>query len=142
MEDTLLKANEEILIAAYSLSESSFDLIEVLRTALQKGVRVIMVINRFEEQPSTIRKKLQELNEAFEYMIINNFSPEDKREDLHAKIVVADYSKALIGSANITWKGLVSNHEIMLSIAGPSAWKMGKLIVDLSRNPNSRVVPK
>jgi cardiolipin synthase len=41
--------------------------------------------------------------------------------DLHAKVLVVDRSIALVGSANLSFHGMVSNHEMALVVRGPTA---------------------
>lgn len=46
----------------------------------------------------------------------------------HAKAVVIDRKRALIGSANFTWGGMAINHEIGVLLKGKYAWDIASLI--------------
>lgn len=47
---------------------------------------------------------------------------------LHAKVLVSDRKKALVGSANFSWGGMIANYEIGIMLEGDAAWKMAEII--------------
>jgi len=141
VRDSFAEAEREIIMAAYSLSETSPEFIGLFDTCLRKGVRIVLIVNRFGEQPSNARKGLVSL--AWEHqkrLVLKNFNPTDRREDLHAKLIVIDHRIALVGSANITWKGMNINHELVLRIAGRRASEVGDLLDKLSVSPDTKLV--
>jgi len=142
MEESFPLAVEEILIAAYAVSENSYMIFDLIEKVLRKGIKIMIVINRFWNQSKAVRDRLIHFNETFINFTLLNFEPKNQAEDLHAKIIVIDRTFALLGSANLTWKGLVNNHEIMVKLSGNMAWKLGKLIDIISSNPNTKLVDK
>ena len=142
IEECVSAAEEEISIAAYSVSENSYMIFDLIEKVLQRGLRVLILINRLNSQPPVVKSRLISLNDNFLNLKLLSFEPSNKAEDLHAKIIVIDRSIALIGSANLTWKGLVNNHEIMLRFNGNTAWKLGNLIDRLSSNTSAKLLNK
>jgi len=59
---------------------------------------------------------------------------------LHAKLIVVDRSIALVGSSNLSWKGLILNHELAVLIEGPTAAKVGNLIDVLAKDTRTKPV--
>lgn len=142
IEECFGAAAEEISIAAYSVSENSYMIFDLIEKALQKGLRVLILINRLDSQPAVVKSRLILLNDNFLNLTLLNFEPGNHAEDLHAKLIVIDRSTALLGSANLTWKGLVNNHEIMLRVGGNTAWKIASLLDHLSSNTSAKLVNK
>lgn len=120
LEELLPKAETEVQVVAYRITKGSGEFLEWIVTCLNRGLRVSLVINRLDKQSSVIKNKLLDLVRDYSYFTLLDFSPENSFEDLHAKIIVLDRSKALIGSSNITWKGLVLNHELSVVVEGPT----------------------
>jgi phosphatidylserine/phosphatidylglycerophosphate/cardiolipin synthase-like enzyme len=52
--------------------------------------------------------------------------------NLHAKVLVADRSRVVLGSANLTLAGLQRSHELGVILAGPVAWDLAQRIETLS----------
>jgi len=140
LEESLPKAIAEVQIVAYRITKGSGEFLQWLAACLNRGLRVSLVINRFEKQSTTIKEQLLQLSHEFPYFTLLDFCPEDASEDLHAKIIVIDRTKALIGSSNITWKGLVLNHELGVFIEGPTAARISGLIDTLERDQRTRIV--
>jgi len=129
-----------IKIAAYAVTEGDGEFFELLDNVLTRKANVTMIINRFYNQDEPAREKLLKLQEEhMDNFVLLNFDPEDKREDLHAKIIVAD-QVALVGSANLTWKGMVMNHELMVRLTGEPANSVAELIHKLSKHPECKPV--
>ncbi len=134
LNDTISKAENEMQIAAYAIGENSdeYEFFELLKGALARGIRVLLIANRFSKQRETVRKTLLELVMKHKTLIVKDFNPQDRREDLHAKIIVVDHSIALVGSANLSFKGMVANHELMVRVSGKTAYAIGELLDRLS----------
>src|SRR2546422_926970 len=129
LRDSFARAEREIIIAAYSLSEASPEFFDLLEGCLIKGIRVLLIINRFANQPKNAKNNLLVLQKKYKKIfIIKDFNPQDHREDLHAKLIVIDHKIALVGSANPTWKGMIINHELMVRIRGKHASEIGNLV--------------
>ena len=134
IEELLSAADEEILIAIYEITEGANEFLDKLRICLARGVRVTFIINRYFDKPLYVRKKLETLNNIFPYLEIRSFEPETKSDDLHAKLLVVDRSRALVGSANLTWNGLIGNHELAVVVYGKDASKIAELFDKLSQD--------
>lgn len=139
VKDSISNAESEVQIAAYAIGENSdeYEFFELLEGALARGIRVLMIVNRFSNQRESVRKSLLELVHKYNSFVIKNFNPQDKREDLHAKLIVIDHSAALVGSANLSFRGMVANHEVMVKLSGKTAYSIGELIDRLSANSES-----
>jgi cardiolipin synthase len=85
-----------------------------------------MIINSVASQKPYIRTKLDSMAQRFENLKILDFSDRRGRQ-LHAKIIVSDRKKALVGSSNLTWGGMFGNCEIGLLVDGAAAWKLAEL---------------
>lgn len=133
---------DNIKIAAYAVTESDGEFFELLDDVLTRKAKVTMIVNRFYKQNASAQKKLIELQEDHkDNFVLLNFDPQDGREDLHAKLIVAD-QVALVGSANLTWKGMVMNHELMVRLTGEPAHSVGELIHKLSKHPECKQVKR
>jgi phosphatidylserine/phosphatidylglycerophosphate/cardiolipin synthase-like enzyme len=139
VKDSMSKAENEIQIAAYAIGENSdeYEFFELLKEVLVRGVRVLIIVNRFANQRESVQKILLGLASKYRSFVIKDFNPHDKREDLHAKLIVIDHTTALVGSANLSFKGMVANHELMLRVSGKTAYSIGELLDRLSANSES-----
>ena len=140
IEEILPEANNEVQIVAYRITRGADDFLNMIASCLSRGVKVNLIINRFDCQPTDIKRRLLRFVKQFLHFGLFDFNPKDKAEDLHAKLIVLDRSKALIGSSNITWRGLVLNHELGVIVEGQSASKIGVLIDCLIRDPRTKKV--
>jgi phosphatidylserine/phosphatidylglycerophosphate/cardiolipin synthase-like enzyme len=134
MEELFDRADHEIQIAVYQMTVGATKFLKRLQECLARGIRVTIIINRYDEQPVEIKKELSLLSAKFPHFEILNFQPRNSMEDLHAKIMVVDRASALVGSANLTWKGLVGNHELAVVVYGSVASKIGELFDRLSQD--------
>jgi cardiolipin synthase len=50
------------------------------------------------------------------------------KDYLHAKALIIDRKKAIIGSANLSWGGMFSNHEIAVLLEGKEMWSLASLL--------------
>lgn len=123
IEDLLSKAQREILLTAYAIGQADriFDLLEA---ALARGVRVVMVVNRLFEQHRSVQQRLERLSRTYAHFHLYPFRAGEEQGDLHAKVLVVDRWTALIGSSNLSYSGMVINHELAVSIEGVEASKI------------------
>ena len=126
MEELIQSAREEIHIAAYLCTPSATGLLGLLEDALERGVRVTAIIDNLAQQPREVSAKLQLMAARFSDMRLRNFCSPGGH--LHAKVLVTDRKAAVMGSANLTWGGLVANHELALLISGDTAWHLASLL--------------
>lgn len=127
IDDLLSNARNEILLTAYSIGKADqiFDLLEL---ALARGVRVRMVVNRLQEQHDTVRWRLNQFQQKYPYFALHSFEPGGERGDLHAKVLVVDRKRALVGSSNLSYNGMVLNHELALVAGAEDATKIASAI--------------
>lgn len=127
IEDLIASARSEVHIVAYLLTGQAAHILDLTEKAAGRGVRAIFLINRLEAQDEFIRSKLNSLCRSSPRITVYNFSDPEGRQ-LHAKVVIADRSKAVIGSANLSWGGLVTNYEIGVMLEGEVAWRLAALV--------------
>ena len=54
-------------------------------------------------------------------------------QTLHAKVIVADRKKAILGSANFSWGGMSSHYEIGVLVEGKDARTLSELVDEIAR---------
>lgn len=140
IEDMLTKASEEIQVAAYMITEGANEFLQLVQNCLYRGVRVTLIVNKLATQPNKIQAVIKDMTHRFQHFVVLDFNPKSAKENLHAKIVVVDRSTALVGSPNLTWRGLVLNHELAVVITGPTAAKIASLVDELGRDPRTSAV--
>lgn len=130
--DLFKTAKSELCISAYAIGNSSDLIFEWLENALQRGIKVKMLINRLDEQPIEVRGRLRNFLIIYPHFTLYEFKSAEGI-DLHAKIIAVDRRKALVGSSNLSRRGLISNFEMGLlvegSVAGTITNTLDKLIV-------------
>jgi cardiolipin synthase len=115
-------ARFEISLCAYSITAGGSALIERIATVARQGVTANCVVNDFAGQPEEIRGLLLKLSEELPGRLnLFDFTPDNRFAQLHAKVLVVDRSVALVGSANLSFHGMVANHELAMVVRGPAA---------------------
>jgi len=130
LEELINSAEREIVIAAYTISGGLKEFFNLLEKSAEKGVRITVIINRFSSQPRRVVRYLKKLERDFEHVQIIDFA-DPSGGDLHMKVIVVDRKIALLGSANLTWKGLVENHEMDILVEGSIVESMCKLLENI-----------
>ena len=130
IEELIKSSKKEIQIMAYVISLHASKFLEHLEESLQKEVKVTIILNRLDEQDDKIKKKIRKMKRRYPKLKVINFT-DPFGGDLHAKVIVADRKRAVIGSANFSWHGMSHNYEVGVHLEGDSAWKLGKLVDDL-----------
>ena len=115
VERTIDSAEHEILLVTYTLSTAADTAISRVNDALVRGIHTKIVVNRLEQQHPAARKTLISMLEEHERLRLYDFR-DPGEADLHAKFLVVDHKAAIVGSANLSWRGLVSNHELAILI--------------------------
>ena len=91
-----------------------------MEAALDRGVRVSMVVNRLESQSVEATSRLRGFAGSYPHFRLYDFA-RDPGFDLHAKVVVVDRRMALVGSSNLSRSGLLNNHELAVLVEGLAA---------------------
>ena len=127
VERLFREAEQEILLAVYTISAGADILLDWLEAALARGVRISFIANRLHDQPHEPVSRLRQLMRTYPHLHLYEFVNEE-RADLHAKAIVVDRRLALVGSSNLTYRGLSANHELALLIEGSSATDVASAI--------------
>lgn len=135
MRQLFQEAKQEILLTAYAITNGADMLFEWLELALSRGVEIKMVVNRLEELNPAVNNKLHQLDNRYPHFHLYNFTS-DEYVDLHAKLIVVDREKAIVGSSNLSRRGLLTNYELALTVEGKTATEVAsvvdRLIAELS----------
>ena len=127
LERLFREAKQEIALTAYTISSSADLLFDWLEAALTRGIQIKLVINRLNTQPSDVVVRLRRLASTYPHFCLYNFVSEYEA-DLHAKAVVVDRRMALVGSSNLSRRGLLANHELALLVEGMAAVDVARAI--------------
>lgn len=139
LEKLFREANQEIAFTAYSATGGADLLFDWTETALARGVRILAIINHLMEQPEDIVVRLQRLNTLYQHFLLYDFLA-DSQADMHAKVVVADRWRALVGSSNLSRRGLHFNHELAVLLQGPAAVTIATALDRLCKSAHVRRV--
>ncbi len=127
-------AENELQLAVYDITDGAGNFVDGIKACAARGLRISFVINRYEDKAPRLREVLKEAADRYSNLELFSFRPEGRAEDLHAKVIIADRSKMLLGSSNLSFRGLVMNHEIAAVISGKAAFEAAKLIDSLLRD--------
>lgn len=130
IEEMILDAEREILISVYTIGENPGDLLRLIEDAAARGIRIMMLINRMGDLKPALKETFDRMLSKYPNLKIYSFDHE--KYALHMKVFAVDRKKVLIGSANLTWKGLVENLELGVVVEGESAEKVSRLLEDLA----------
>jgi cardiolipin synthase len=137
LEDLMREAKREVQVAAYRVTTSASDFLRLLNARLDAGVRVFLVVNRLDAQDGPIQASLRDLAKRYAHFELYDFRPKGDREDLHAKVIIVDRERALLGSANLTGRGLVANHELGVVLSGKIARELSVALDKLVQSPDA-----
>lgn len=122
LSELIASARHEILLTAYSVTPGAERIWDEIECALATGIRATIVVDHLSGQCDEARLLLERLARLYpEALSLYDFRSGDERSRLHAKLLVVDRRRALIGSANLSRRGMVSAHEIATVIHGPAA---------------------
>jgi cardiolipin synthase len=107
--EIISESKKHLLMTAYSISEPL--IVKKIEERLEKGVSVEMYVN-YDEKNLRLFWELKDLEKKYPYFKIKII----KGAVLHAKIIVSDRKKVLMGSANLTYSGMLKNYEMGLEI--------------------------
>lgn len=121
--EMLDQTEHDLYIMMYTVSGKPDNFWMKLQELLNKKIKIHFAI---ESSVKHSNKAMEILNRLKRY---DNFNLYFYSGDfpLHAKLIVSDGKRAILGSANISGGGLVQNHEIAVYIEGEKAWTLKKL---------------
>lgn len=138
LSELISGAQQEIMLTAYSVTAGSDRVWAELERALATGIRVTVIVDRLQEQHAETRALLERLLDAYPAAFsLFDFSGEDSTTGLHAKVLVVDRNAALVGSANLSHRGMVSAHEMATIIRGPTADRIAGRVDTLICSPHA-----
>ncbi len=120
LEQLFREAQQEIALTAYSMSTGADLLFAWMEAALARGVQIRLIINHLDDHPFNVVSQLRRFAATYAHFHLYNFLAADEA-DLHAKVIVADRRVALVGSSNLSRRGLLANHEMAILIHGAAA---------------------
>jgi len=126
IEEMLTNAKREVVITIYMISDMK--VVENVKKALEKGITIEIFINNSElvTNGNDAINAIFNLKKSYQYLRIYNIY----NDVLHAKILVGDNKHVLIGSANLTFSGMVKNYELGFLI---NDYRIAKNILTLLR---------
>ena len=131
IKELIEEAEDEIHILAYAMTGEAVPIIHLLESGLDRGLGIVLVINKLDRQDKRVAAMLRSMNRRYGRFTLGNFDDPDGW-DLHAKVLIQDRKAAVIGSANISWRGMEKNIEIGILVRDGSAWRLSSIIDDLA----------
>jgi len=135
VEELMENIENELHILAYVISKHAEKFLGLIEKALESGIKTTLVINNLKQQDDYVQDKLLKWKSKFRYFNLVDFNRKEKT--LHAKVVVVDRDKAVLGSANFSWGGMSGNYEIGILLEGREAWTLSKLVDDVANSPEN-----
>jgi len=87
LRDPFAVANDEVVIVAYAISGAAPALFQQIECLLERGVRVRMLINRYEGQHGSVQVALHKLQLRSSHLLrIFSFLTKCEEADLHTKL--------------------------------------------------------
>ena len=135
MAEMLKNTNRSVHILNYMFGPESEGLWDMLWNILDKEKLVTIVVHRMSDQHAGARESLQDLNNEFggKNFKLAEFKKPD-RGYLHAKVIVTDWDKMIMGSANLSAGGLRDNYEMGVLIKGTESLEVAKVIQQITGN--------
>lgn len=104
--DLLDSSEEKIILTIFVLTSDI--ILEKIKKALNRGVGIEIYIDK-QLTPEKILAELYKLDSQCDYL---SLYVAKNKEFIHSKIIISDYKKVYIGSANLSENGLISNYEL------------------------------
>lgn len=140
-EKLISHARKEIHVTAYALGQEASAIVDLLESKAREGVEILIVVNRLENQPLAMVNRLRGLQRGLPTFDVYSFGTTSNGAELHAKLLVVDRREALVASSNLSWHGLVGNHELGILVQGAPAAKIARLIDKLAGGNLVRALP-
>jgi phosphatidylserine/phosphatidylglycerophosphate/cardiolipin synthase-like enzyme len=135
LEQLFREAQQEIALTAYSMSTGADLLFDWMEAALARGVQISLIINHLDDHSFEVVSQLRRFVATYAHFHLYNFLATGEA-DLHAKVIVADRRVALVGSSNLSRRGLLANHEMAVLIQGAVASSAASALDRLLKSRN------
>ncbi len=123
IKELIDKSNKFLLLTVFIITESM--VLKNIEKALKRGVNVEIFIHNDKEFFKSIQPDLLKFQEKYPHIKVF-LAP---NEFLHAKVLISDKKKVLIGSANLTKAGLSKNYELGILLDDSNiAYKLESII--------------
>ncbi len=115
VEELLESAQHEVTAVTYSITLGAEGFLDGIQTCLERGIRVELIINKMDTQNSQAISRIRAMAGTFPRFAVFDFV-DPRGADLHSKLLIVDRNRAVVGSANLSWNGMVRNHELAVLI--------------------------
>ncbi|MFZ5898178.1 MAG: phospholipase D-like domain-containing protein [Bacillota bacterium] len=133
--EVINRAKQELLIVSPFMQEQGMrHLTAALVQALHRGVRVTIITHDADDLASEQSVAVEEIRREAERLgrwVALYTVAMPKGSLLHAKVVVADREKAVVGSANLTGPGLEANLEVGVVLGPTQARQVSRIVGQL-----------
>lgn len=135
IHDLFAQATDEVILTAYTVSAGARTFFSELEILLERGIKTRMLINRYDAQSEQTQGRLISLRNRYSSQFqLFSFVPQHEEADLHAKVIIVDRQYALVGSANLSMRGLLDNHELALVLSGTEVAEVVRAVDTLLRS--------
>lgn len=126
-QELLSQARREIQILAYVITPSAGQILDRVEEAAQRKVAVTIIVNRAVDVDHKTLERFRVLGRTWPKFRLLEYSKGNGNQ-LHAKVLICDRNQAILGSANLTWGGLVTNTEFGALLTGELAWHLAEMV--------------
>lgn len=140
--ELISNSREEIMIAAFNITSGAKDVLDELESRLKCGVTIKLLVNQYTSLTNKIKKTLKRLVLEYTHFQLFDFVLKPGEGLMHAKAIVFDREIAVVGSTNLSFNGLVANHEIAVMFQGSAVMKVVEAIDRMFLSKNSKYISK
>lgn len=130
--DVARSAQRNLIVVGYSLTQAARPFVQVVADAARRGVSCALVADRMEDKLATL-VSLWPADIGLPVLWTRPADPDDEQSALHAKFLVADSSRLLVTSANLTYHGFHGNIEMGVLLEGAVATQAEQLVREWSK---------
>ncbi|GIP18656.1 endonuclease [Paenibacillus montaniterrae] len=139
LEELIQNAKYEIMIGAYNISTGASDVFELIDVPLSRGVDVRILVNQYQNHHPAAQDMLRSFYRKYLNFMLYDFTHPDGY-DLHAKMIVVDRERAIIGSSNISRRGFFNNHELAVLLTGQEVKKVASAFEKLVTHQHTKKI--